>query len=65
MGQDQEHLAEGSGPTCKITLPSTVAWDGYSAALELVKKEVCDDEGYNLISSSGVATGDESGRVRE
>ena len=50
-------------PTCKITLPSTVAWDGTPAALELVKKEVATDKDITYDFELGVATIDESGKV--
>lgn len=50
-------------PTCKITLPSTVAWDGTPADLALVKKEAATDKAIAYDFELGVATIDENGSI--
>lgn len=50
-------------PTCKITLPSTVAWVGTPADLDLVKKEVATDKDIDYDLELNVATIDGDGAI--
>lgn len=50
-------------PTCKITLPSTVEWEGTPADLDLVKKEAATDKDIDYDLELDVATIDDDGAI--
>lgn len=52
-------------PTCKITLPSTMAWEGTPADLDLVKKEVESDKAIAYDLELDVATIDKDGAITD
>lgn len=50
-------------PTCKITLPATVTFEGTAADLALARKKASDDSALAAEVELGVATSDGSGNI--
>ncbi len=62
-GKIQTITLKNQKPTCKITLPATVAFEGTAADLKLARKKASDDSALAAEVELGVATLDGNGDI--